>query len=80
MPVIFAPGSTDDAEMCVSVTILSDTLVECDEYFTVMLGAPNGVNLTIGNDAINVTIHESSGMQSSLLTIQRLILQRFSRL
>lgn len=58
MPLTFAPNSSDGAEMCASVTILFDNVMEDDELFTLMLGQVTVADsLRLGNaiTAVNLT-------------------------
>jgi hypothetical protein len=67
MPLTFAPGSSDGAEVCTSVTASDDNLVECDEELTIMLSlVTTGARLSLGNNATSVTVSDNDGMNDSL--------------
>lgn len=58
----FVNGSSDGAEMCVTVTVNSDNLVEFEEDFIVHLSlVTSGANYITGNSATLVTILDSDG-------------------
>jgi hypothetical protein len=70
--ITFVNGSSDGAEMCVSLTVNSDSLVEYEEYFVVHQSlVTSGASLSIGNNVSIVTIIDSDGVCShaSLLVL-----------
>lgn len=64
MPLTFAPGSTDGAEVCASVVANSDDLVEFEEDFIIQLTMETlgGSNLRIGNSVTAITLTDDNGM------------------
>lgn len=64
MAQTFASGSANGAEMCASVSLMSDNLVESDENFTVELSLLTlaGTSLRLGNTETSVTIIDTDGM------------------
>ena len=63
MAVTFIPGSEDGDSMCVTVPVISDSLVEYEEDFIVTLElVTSGVNLNLGNTITTVTIMDSNGI------------------
>ena len=60
----FATGSADGAEMCASVAVVIDNLVESDEDFTIELSLVTlaGTSLRLGNTEAAVTIVDSDGV------------------
>ena len=60
--VTFVNGSSDGADICVSLTVNADSLVEHEEAFVVHLSlVTSGANFHIGNSATMVTIVDSDG-------------------
>ena len=60
--VTFVNGSSDGAEICASIAVNSDSLVEHEEDFVVHLSLVTfGANLNLGNSATMVTIVDSDG-------------------
>lgn len=63
MPLTFPSGSEDSAEMCASVSVNSDNLVELEEDFTITLSLVTlGAIFTLGNNVSAVTLIDSDGM------------------
>ena len=64
MTLTFASGSAGGSEMCASITVVSDYIVESDENFTVELSLLTlaGTSLRLGNTETTVTIVDSDGM------------------
>lgn len=59
----FPNGSEDGAEMCASVAVNSDNLVEFEEDFTIALSLVTfGTSLNIGNNLSAVTLIDNDGM------------------
>lgn len=58
----FPSGSENSAEMCASVSVNSDNLVEFDEDFTITLSLVTfGASLHLGNSVSAVTLTDSDG-------------------
>lgn len=76
MPLTFAPGSSDGAEMCASVIANSDDLVESEEYFVVQLAlvTPAGNNLRLGNSETTITLTDSDGTYSYTLCLVHVLI------
>lgn len=64
MVLTFASGSAGGAEVCASVAMISDNLVESDEHFIVELSLVTlaGTSLQLGNMQTTVTIIDSDGV------------------
>lgn len=61
-PVTFTTGSAHGAEMCVSVTVNSDGLVETKEHFTVRLAlVTSGTSFILGNTNSTIALLDSDG-------------------
>ena len=66
--LIFPSGSEDNAEMCASVSVNSDNLVEFEEDFTIMLSLVTfGASLNLGNNASAVILTDSDGTLESFI-------------
>jgi hypothetical protein len=63
----FASGSTNGTEMCVPVVVNSDTLVESDEDFRVVLALDTGSNLRLGSVETVITITDDDGTSLSVI-------------
>lgn len=62
-PVTFPAGSADGAEMCVSVSVNSDHLVEAEENVTVRLALVTaGTGFALGNATSTIALIDSDGM------------------
>lgn len=60
--ITFVNGSTDGAEMCISIAVNSDSMVEFEEDFAVILYlVTSGASLSTGNSTSVVTIIDSDG-------------------
>ena len=58
----FAPGSGDNALMCSSVNVLSDSITEPEEDFTIALALmTTGDSLHLGNNVTTVTHVDDDG-------------------
>jgi hypothetical protein len=63
MPLTFAPGSADGAEMCAPLYAIADNMVEPEENFTVLLTlSTSGESLSLGNSVTTVTVNSSEGV------------------
>lgn len=70
VPLTFAPGSADGAEMCAPITANVDNLVEPEEHFTVTLTSVTTSSvsgLKLGNTQTVVAVSDSDGMFIILL-------------
>lgn len=62
-PITFQPGSANGAEMCTSVAVISDNLVETEESFQVMLSLVTaGTSFTLGSNVSTVTLINTDGI------------------
>lgn len=49
--------------MCISVPVAVDSLVECDEQFSIVLGVlTTGTSISTGNNVTAVTLVDSEGI------------------
>ena len=74
---MFTSGSEDTTELCAAITLRDDSLVECDEDFTVELALVtlNKASLSIDStDSTTVTITDSDSMLSLSLCDRHIIL------
>lgn len=63
MSITFPTGSAGGAEMCASVTVNSDHMVETEEYFIVMLALEtSGTSLSLGRNTSVITLIDSDGI------------------
>ena len=63
IPLTFAPGSADSAEVCTTLSATVDNIVEEDESFTVTLTlATPGPSLSIENNITTVAILDGDRM------------------
>lgn len=70
LPVTFPLGSADGAEMCASVAVNSDNLVEFEENFTVKLALVTaGASLGLGSNTSTITLTDSDGMKYGFFNI-----------
>jgi hypothetical protein len=59
----FGVGSADGTNVCASLMVNSDDLVEFEEYFTLVLSLETpGANINLENSITTVTITDSDGM------------------
>ncbi len=70
-PLVFPSNSSDGDMMCANVTLFPDSMVECEEEFTVELNLDTiKDSLSLGDNATLVTLMDSEGMFSELPLIQ----------
>ena len=61
--ITFPKGSVDGAEVCASISVNSDNLVEYKEDFRVILAlVTSGSSLSLGNNASTVSLIDSDGI------------------
>jgi hypothetical protein len=62
IPLTFAPGSANGAEICAPVNARIDNLVEEEENFTVVLTLSTaGESLSLGNNVTTIILNSSDG-------------------
>lgn len=65
--ITFVNGSANGSEVCVSVTVNSDSQVECEEDFAVSLSLlTSGASLGLGNSNCVVTLLDSNSMYNTV--------------
>ena len=70
MSVTFPNGSADGMDMCTNVSVNSDSKVESEERFMVMLAlVVSGTSLSLGNKTSAVTLIDSDGNFFSQLLV-----------
>ena len=63
MTLVFASGSPNGTMMCANVAVLNDSMVECDEEFSVELSFDAAKdNLILANNTTSVMLMDSDGM------------------
>lgn len=63
MPITFPTNTFDGEEICLSLTLITDGIIEGDEYFTVTLAQlTTGLSLNLENDSAVITLTDSDGM------------------